>query len=193
MKDAARIWWILQYWGVEKARLLDGGWRTWKAKGCPTTTTIVGADSSDGFRAVPRVKRLTAKTQILALLERDSIQIVDTRSEGEFCGIEMRDNKRGGAIPGAKHLEWKNVIDQETHRFKSPNELRQIFDEASVDLELPSATHCQSGGRASVMAFVMELMGASDIRNYYRGWSEWGNADDTPVDVPKKKIKTAAQ
>ncbi|MBC8872549.1 MAG: sulfurtransferase [Planctomycetes bacterium] len=193
MKDAARIWWILQYWGVKDARLLDGGWKTWKAKGYPTTAEVVGVVSSAGFTAVPRVKRLTTKTQLLALLERNSIQIVDTRSEGEFCGIEKRDNKRGGAIPGAKHLEWKDVIDQETHRFKSPNELRQLFDEAGVDLERPSATHCQSGGRASVMAFAMELMGASDIRNYYRGWSEWGNADDTPVDVPTKKTKPAAQ
>ena len=193
MKDAARIWWILQYWNVKDVRLLDGGWKTWNAKGYATTATIVETVRAPGFKAVPRVKRLTTKTQLLALLERDSIQIVDTRSEDEFCGIEERDNKRGGAIPGAKHLEWKNVIDQQTHRFKSPHELRQLFDEAGADLERPSATHCQSGGRASVMAFVMELMGASDIRNYYRGWSEWGNADDTPVDVPKRKIKKAAQ
>jgi thiosulfate/3-mercaptopyruvate sulfurtransferase len=191
-KDAARIWWILQYWGVEDARLLNGGWETWKAKGYATTNDVVGASSAE-FKAVSRPKRLTAKTQLLSLLKRNGIQIVDTRSEDEFCGIEKRDNKRGGAIPGAKHLEWKNVIDQETHRLKSPNELRRLFEEAGIDLQRPAATHCQSGGRASVMAFAMELMGANDTRNYYRGWSEWGNSADTPVDVPKKKAATSAQ
>jgi len=185
-KDAARIWWILKYWGVEDARLLNGGWKTWKAKGYATTDEVVGASSAE-FKAVPRTGRLTTKTQLLSLLKRDGIQIVDTRSGDEFCGIEKRDNKRGGAIPGAKHLEWKDVIDQETHRFKSSGELRRKFKNAGIDLDQPAATHCQSGGRASVMAFAMELMGANDIRNYYRGWSEWGNAADTPVAAPKKE------
>lgn len=37
------------------------------------------------------------------------------------------------------------------------------------------------------MAFGLELMGAKDVSNYYRSWSEWGNADDTPVVLGKKK------
>jgi 3-mercaptopyruvate sulfurtransferase SseA len=31
------------------------------------------------------------------------------------------------------------------------------------------------------MVFAMDLMGAADVRNYYRSWAEWGNATDTPV------------
>ena len=58
--------------------------------------------------------------------------------------------------------------------------------EAGIDLNRPTASHCQSGGRASVMAFGLELMGAQDVRNYYRGWSEWGNVEDTPVEPGKK-------
>src|SRR5437762_10256536 len=30
-KDAARIWWILRYWGVKDVRLLNGGWPGWIA------------------------------------------------------------------------------------------------------------------------------------------------------------------
>ena len=35
------------------------------------------------------------------------------------------------------------------------------------------------------MAFTLELMGAKDVRNYYKSWAEWGNADDTPIVGPK--------
>jgi len=31
-----------------------------------------------------------------------------------------------------------------------------------------------------------ESMKAKDIRNYYRGWGEWGNAEKAPVVVPTK-------
>src|SRR5262249_50460272 len=35
-RSAARIWWLLRYWGVDDARLLNGGWAGWKAGGHPT-------------------------------------------------------------------------------------------------------------------------------------------------------------
>jgi 3-mercaptopyruvate sulfurtransferase SseA len=38
------------------------------------------------------------------------------------------------------------------------------------------------------MAFGMELMGAPDVGNYYAGWGEWGNAEDTPI-VPGEAKK----
>ena len=111
---------------------------------------------------------------------------MDARSEDEFCGVNKRDNQRGGAIPGAKHLEWSDLIEQKTHRFKSAEELNRLLDQAGIDLAQPTASHCNGGGRAAVMAFGLELMGADEVRNYYRGWGEWGNSQDTPIVVPKK-------
>ena len=96
-------------------------------------------------------------------------------------------NRRGGAVPGAKHLEWSDLIDKDTQRFKPAAELRNLFRDAKITLDRPTATYCQSGGRAAVMAFGLELMGAKDVSNYYRSWAEWGNADDTPAVLPKRK------
>ena len=92
------------------------------------------------------------------------------------------------AIPGAKHLEWIDLIDKQTQRFKAADQLRTLFAAAEIKLDRPTATHCQGGGRAAVMAFGMELMGASSVANYYASWGEWGNADDTPI-VPGKPTK----
>ena len=61
------------------------------------------------------------------------------------------------------------------------------YEGAGINLDQPTATHCQGGGRASVMAFGLELMGAKDVSNYYKSWGEWGNADDTPVVRGKPK------
>ena len=100
---------------------------------------------------------------------------------------DLKKAERGGSIPGATHLEWSDVLDPKTRRFKTPATLAKLFKDAGVNLGRPQVTYCQSGGRAAVLAFALELMGAREVRNYYRSWSEWGNAADTPVVTPKKK------
>jgi thiosulfate/3-mercaptopyruvate sulfurtransferase len=185
-KDAARIWWVLRYWGVKDVRLLNGGWVGWAAGKHPTATAEPRFPPV-AFSAVAAPNRLATKDDLLKSLGGGSLQIIDARSEKEFCGIDALNNKRAGAIPGAKQLEWIDLIDPVTHRFKPPAELAKLFDAAGVRLDRPTATHCQSGGRAAVMAYGLELMGAKDVRNYYKSWSEWGNADDTPVVKPAPK------
>jgi thiosulfate/3-mercaptopyruvate sulfurtransferase len=184
-KDAARIWWILKYWGVEDARLLNGNWSGWKQAGLPVESGPPKAPAPAKFAAVPRSGRLAIKGGLLGALKDKSLQIVDSRSHAEFCGIDKMTNKRGGAMPGAKHLEWSDLIDKQSQRFKSPEQLRALFEKAGIDVQRSTATHCQSGGRASVMVFGMELMGASDVSNYYASWGEWGNAADTPIVIPR--------
>ncbi len=188
-KDAARMWWILKYWGVKDARLLNGNWIGWKQAGRPIETGPPKSPAPAKFAAAPRSGRLATKGRLLSALKDNSLQIVDTRSHAEFCGIDKATNKRGGAIPDAKHLEWIDLIDKETQRFKSPEQLRALYQAAGIDLQRSTATHCQSGGRASVMVFGMELMGAKDVSNYYASWGEWGNAEDTPIVIPEASKK----
>jgi thiosulfate/3-mercaptopyruvate sulfurtransferase len=186
-KEAARVWWILRYFGVKDARLLNGGWSAWKEAGLPISTEA-GQAKPGGF-AVTATEggRLATRQSVMKLLkEPQKTQIIDSRSEAEHCGIEKL-AKRGGAIPGSIHLEWSEALDPRTHKFKSPQELTRLLKDAGIDVTHPAVTYCQSGGRAAVMAFTLELMGARDVANYYRSWSEWGNAADTPVEQPKKK------
>ncbi len=187
-KDAARIWWELRYWGVEDVRLLNGGWVAWQAGKFPTADKEE-VPAAVPFAPKPRADRLATKGQLLDALKADKWQIVDARSEKEHCGLEKLTNKRAGAMPGAKNLEWTDLLDPKSQRFKPPADLRQLFADAGIALDKPTATHCQSGGRAAVMAFGMELMGAKAVSNYYASWAEWGNADDTPIvpSVPKVK------
>lgn len=190
-KDAARIWWILRYWGVEDAKLLNGGLTGWKSGKFPMETEVQSPEPAE-FTATPQAARLATKDQLLEALKGKSLQIVDARSEGEFCGTDKLKNKRAGAMPGAKHLEWSDLIDKQTQRFKQPAVIRELFDQAGIDVEQPTATHCQGGGRSSVMAFGLELMGATEVHNYYRGWGEWGNADDTPIEPGEPKNDAAS-
>jgi thiosulfate/3-mercaptopyruvate sulfurtransferase len=182
VKDAARIWWILRYWGFQDARLLNGGWPAWQAAHGPVSHDVPAVTATQP-RISPRADRLAHKDEMLRWLRDHQQQIIDARSQGEYCGAEHT-AKRNGAMPGAIHLDWVDLLDKD-HRFKSAENLAKLFHATGIQVDRPAIAHCQSGGRAAVMAFALELMGAKEVRNYYRSWSEWGNADDTPVVKPK--------
>ena len=185
VRDPARIWWMLRYWGVNDVRLLNGGWDAWKAAGGSVSTDV----PSPKLKTVTlsrQSERLATKVDLLKELKGTPPQIIDARSAREHCG-ELKSAKRGGAIPGAIHLEWKEAIDPKSGRFKSPDELTALLKANGIDPSQPTVTYCQSGGRAAVMAFTIELMGGKQVRNYYQSWSEWGNDEQTPIVVPKLK------
>ena len=142
---------------------LTAGGMAGRRPGIPSNKTSPGHPSRTIFKASPQAQRLASKSQILGSLKDQSRQIVDARSEGEFCGIDRRKNKRAGHIPTARHLEWIDLIDKKTRRFKTADQLNTLFRQAGVNLGRPTTAYCQSGGRAVVVVFAMELMGAGKV------------------------------
>jgi thiosulfate/3-mercaptopyruvate sulfurtransferase len=186
LRAAARVWWILRYWGVRDARLVNGGWPAWRAAGGPASREPV-RPARRAVVVTPRGDRLATKGKLLAALKDNRApQLVDARSEAEYCGL-MKTAERNGAIPGSVHLEWTECLDRKSGRFKPAGELHRLLRERGIDVDRPAVCYCQSGGRSSVVAFTLELMGGNQVKNYYRSWAEWGNAADTPVEKKTPK------
>jgi thiosulfate/3-mercaptopyruvate sulfurtransferase len=175
--DAARLWWLLSYLGVEKVGLIDGNFPLWQRQGRPVATGIVKVDPKQ-FHVVFRTDRHATRSEVLEALNAKTAQIIDARSAPEYAGTELR-SKRGGHIPSACSLEWINLVDQDG-RFLNDTNLRTKLERSRIRPGEPIITHCQSGGRASVDAFVLEHLGFH-TRNYYLGWSDWGNTNETPI------------
>ncbi len=182
--ESARVWWILRYWEFAQVRIMNGPFSAWIAAG--------GKPTTDQPMPTPVKLRLTPTTrwvdkqELLESIKESSVQIVDVRTEKEYRG-ETGGSARSGSIPGAKHLEWTEFIDPKTQRLKPSVSIAQLLKETGIDLTRPTVTYCHAGGRSSVSAFVLELMGGQAVRNYLRGWSEWGESPDTPVALPPKK------
>jgi thiosulfate/3-mercaptopyruvate sulfurtransferase len=183
-KDAARVWWILKYWGLNDVKLLHGMWTGWKAAKLPISMEVVKVKPTV-FPLAVQSNRLATKKDVMESLAAKSAGIVDARTEAEYTGKNKLTNKYGGCMPGAKNLDWEQLIDTKTKRFKSPAELSELFAKARIDLTQPQIAHCQGGGRSSVMDFAMELMGAKNVSNYHASWGEWGNSDDVPIEGKK--------
>lgn len=186
VKDAAQTDWILRYWGIDDVRLLNGGWRGWKAGKYPVETGEAPAPKAVEVKLRPRPDRLATKETVLLTLKDKGRQLVDARSEEEYTGAQKQ-ARRGGAIPGAKNLEWTDLLDPETQRFKSARELERLFKEAGIDPTLPTTAYCQTGRRSSVTVIALELLGNKDTANYFASWYEWGNEEDTPITPGKPR------
>jgi thiosulfate/3-mercaptopyruvate sulfurtransferase len=68
-----------------------------------------------------------------------------------------------------------------------PDELRQMFEQAGIDLSRPVVTSCGSGITAAVLTLALETLGNDDNKLYDGSWSEWGGRADTPVATGKDK------
>jgi len=177
--DATRIWWTLKYLGVGNVAVLDGGWRAWQETGGEATTETVPALPLKFFPQF-QPDRLAEIAQLKSLLRDEAVTIVDTRSSEEFDG-SAGPAARKGRIPGAVHLEWKELLDQQG-RFKTKAELVALFEQRGIAADKTAVTYCQSGGRASLDAFALELAGYRNVQNYYCSWQEWSADTDAPVE-----------
>ncbi len=187
--EAARIWWLLKYLGVAKVGLIDGNFGLWKGEGHPVSTEPAKVQPRP-FAVAFRSDRSATRAEVLAALEAHSALVIDARTEAEHTG-EQAQAKRGGHIPAACHLEWTEFVTSEG-RFLDDSAIRARVAKARIKQGQPVITHCQGGGRASVDAFVFERLGFP-VRNYYRGWSDWGNVEETPVVKGKEAVGESKQ
>jgi thiosulfate/3-mercaptopyruvate sulfurtransferase len=127
--DTARVWWTLKYLGLQKVTILNGGWDLWIKEKRPTATDVV-KHLAVKFEPKFQADRLEEIDSLKKAVQAGKVTVVDTRTTDEFTGKEVR-GKRGGHIPNAKHLEWKELLATDG-RFKSPEQLREVFKQRGI-------------------------------------------------------------
>lgn len=178
--SAPRVWWMLRAMGVEKVYVLDGGLDGWKKEGLPLETEAVEPEVAT-FTPRFRGRRVTSLNEMRAIVDSGSAQIIDARGAGRFTGeeAEPRAGMRSGHMPGARSLPAGSL--SENGQLKDLDTLRNMMDEAGIDLTRPAVTSCGSGVTAAVVTLALESLGHTNNSLYDGSWSEWGGRDDTPV------------
>ena len=182
---AARGVWFLEYYGHPNGKMLDGGFKAWKAAGAPVTTEAE-IPKAAAFKVNERRNVLATAGDVLRSLKKEDIAILDTRSAGEYFGTNVR-AARGGAIPGAIHIEWTENLDP-SGKFKSNTALKAMYDKAGITPDKDVVSYCQGGYRAAHSYVALRLLGFPKVRNYIGSWKEWGDRIDLPIDHPKASV-----
>lgn len=180
---AARLVWMLTFFGHSDVRLLDGGIGRWRAERRSVERDATPEPDAASVLAVERrLEHLATVEDVLAALGEPGMAIVDARSRAEYTGELVR-AARGGAIPGAVHLEYTANLTADG-RYRSPSELRSMYEALGVTPSHDVITYCQGAYRAAQSWIALREAGYPRVRCYVGSWNEWGNRTDLPIERP---------
>ena len=167
---AARLWWILNYFGHTNVALVNGGWVKWAAeKRQATAATPTVGDTR--FTARPQPSWIATAADVVAAIDKPGVKIVDARTQGEIDGKDLRNIKRGGFVPSSIPVYWEELLDPQQKTFKSADELKKIYEEprnpavAAGDRLLPGRDArvggpvCPASGRLRQAAQLLRRLG----------------------------------
>ena len=181
--SSARAWWMLRYFGHLAVCVLDGGMEAWKQAGGKTEQGNSPAKTGSFTAGPPEKAGLILFDELREAVENGSAQqIIDARAADRFNGLapEPRAGLRAGHIPGSLNLPINSLLDKQTGKLKTEQELQKLFDDAGFDMNLPSVTTCGSGVTAAGLTLALAILGKTDIRLFDGSWSQWG-ASDAPI------------
>jgi len=178
---AARLWWMLRWFGHDAVAVLDGGFAKWIAEKRPTQSGVEQHTARE-FRGEPRAGWTLTADEVAALSGKPDWKLVDARAPERYRGENETIDKKAGHIPGAvNHFFKSNLNDDGT--FRSPEELRTRIN-ASVGAVAPShvVAYCGSGVTACHNLLALEHAGLTGAKLYPGSWSEWSSDPKRPVE-----------
>ncbi|MCL5946558.1 MAG: sulfurtransferase [Chloroflexi bacterium] len=177
---STRFWWLMNLYGNDHVRVLDGGFARWQREG-RTITTEVPRYPPARFTPRPRPYLRVALEEMRNLLSCPAVSILDARDSGQYTG-SIRRGAFGGHIPGALNIPREALIDEDRGVFRSEAELARIFASSGVHDSERIVAYCNGGVAATSVLFALALQGVplERLANYDGSWNEWGNRGDVP-------------
>jgi thiosulfate/3-mercaptopyruvate sulfurtransferase len=167
---AARLWWLLRYFGHEQVAVLDGGIDAWKKIGGTLTTDVPEIKPGD-FHAVVSTRGCVLDRDEVAHKVKNGALVLDARARERYRGEPI--DARPGHIPGAVNAPWSENLSNgvflpkeilaEKYRALGANDQREII------------AYCGSGVTACHDLLALEIAGFTDTKLYEGSWSDWAS------------------
>jgi thiosulfate/3-mercaptopyruvate sulfurtransferase len=165
---AARLWFLLEWFGHRLQYVLDGGLQSW---GGPVSTDVPRVPAGDFHAAEPDRSRVLDAAAVGRL---KGVPLLDARAPERYRGEKEPIDPKAGHVPGALSAPWTDNLGPDG-RFKSPEELRRGF--ADLGAATGAVAYCGSGVNACHVLLAMRVAGLPDAKLYAGSWSDWSSRD----------------
>lgn len=183
MTDAARVWFLLQRFGVRDIRVVNGGWKSLQPllseKHLQHGTSSALAPATFAARVGGTIG-VTSREELKDIATKKSMAVLDVRTTDEYTGKSAKEGDRGGHVPTATNLPHRDMLD-ENGRLRPATDLKQMLGGKSLKQDEEVVVYCQSGGRASLAALAAARAGYTNVSNYYMSMGEWLEDETCPV------------
>ena len=179
---AARLWWLLRYFGHDKVSLLDGGIAQWIAEGRALQTGVPNEARKNFVTQSPRTEMVVDKVAVGTSARDPHSAVFDVRVGERYRGEVEPIDPKAGHVPGAKNApiagNWQSATD---FRFLPPDKIRERFENLGARQSEKIAAYCGSGINACQTIFALTLAGFQNVLLYEGSWSDWSRDEKLPV------------
>lgn len=177
---------LTEYFGFKNTAILNGGFASWEALSLPVEDKKGKNKKSDWKISSFKTSIVSTVYNIDEAVELGNIQLLDSRKTEQFTGEKKHKKvKKGGHLPGAKHLFVGNFTKEKDGVLYIVDKKTAVkeFEKAKVDLSKPVIWYCNSGWYASGAWFVGKYVaGIKDSKVYDGSMIEY-------TSLPKRKVE----
>jgi thiosulfate/3-mercaptopyruvate sulfurtransferase len=187
--SASMVAYVLEKYGVNDIRIVDGGLMKWQQEKLPVTQEYFGNPKG----ALPKFDSKQIGIDIDELLKRKNdpnVLLVDARPYNEYIG---QDDiwLRKGHIPGAISFHWARLMAKDnTHEFLPFEQVKMVVKDAGLTPEREIIVYCGTSREGSLLRFYLKHVAKfPNVRLYEGSWKEYVTLKQHPAETLENKVR----
>ncbi len=177
---AARLWWLLRFFGHGGGRVLDGGIGAWIAAGHALSTEPVVRAPAAPLALTPG-SLVVDKAEVDRLRALPSAVVLDARAPERFEGRSEPVDARPGHIPGARSAPFAENLIAPAGPLLPASDLRARYAALGALEAETVVCYCGSGVTACHDLLALAIAGRDDALLYEGSWSDWARDPSLPA------------
>ena len=178
---AARLWWMLRAFGFDQAAVLNGGLHKWTMEGRPVSTESCAYPPAH-FTTRLRPELIADKREVLAAIGDRGTCLINALTAEEHTGT-IAYYGRPGHIPSSVNVPTVALVDPVTHAYLPAEQLHAQFAAVGALNCGRVITYCGGAIAACNVAFVLTLLGGTNVAVYDGSLLEWAPDPTLPIET----------